>query len=142
MHPSDQTCNRLAARLAEAVGRLGDLDVEQVKAELTRDARSLAADIAPMLLGLPLIGLAWVFANLAAALALAPVAGAAGAFAVMSSANLVIGAIGVRMTLSQLRRRRILPSREDRTARQRFVGAMSGARLSACPVRAGLSSGQ
>lgn len=107
MDLDDDTVGDLAIRVADALVEQAELHVELAKAELARDSAALTRDLLPLAAGLPLLGIGYVFACVAAALALAPLIGAAGGFAVLALVNLLAGAVAVRTSLTHLRSRRL-----------------------------------
>jgi hypothetical protein len=103
MYENDETVRHLVARVAEAVEQLAELHVELVKAEIARDVKAVGRDVAPLALGMPLLGAGYLLGCVAAALALAPWLGSAGGFAFISGANVLVGAAGVYSSLSKKR---------------------------------------
>ena len=108
MDRDDDTVGHLVSRVADALGQQAELHIELAKAELSRDAKALVRDAAPLAVGTPLLALGYVFACVASALALAPWLGSAGGFALVSVLNLLVGGLAVRRSVSHLRVRRIL----------------------------------
>lgn len=85
--------------------------IELFKAEAMRDAKTMAADVAPLLVGMPLLGVGYVLACVALGLALGNLLGGAGGFAIVGGLNLVGGSLAVRWSVARLRRRQTLVQR-------------------------------
>lgn len=109
MSPESANVESLVARVTDALGQQAELHIDVVKAEFARDTGALAEDLAPMAVGLPLVGLGYVFLCVGAALALASWLGSAGSAALLGAVNLLAGGLAVRLSLSRRRARREAP---------------------------------
>ncbi|MDP2307944.1 MAG: phage holin family protein [Pseudomonadota bacterium] len=115
MDPEDETVGQLVSRLTDELAQQAALHVELAKAELARDAKALlkdaealGKDAAPLAIAVPLLGLGYVFACVALALALVPWIGAAGGLAIVGALNLIAGGVAAHTSVTRLRSRGIL----------------------------------
>lgn len=104
--PTNPTTSALMSDVALALTEQAARHVECAKAELASEARTVGRDLLPMVVGVPLLCVGYVFVCIAASSSLAVAIGPLAAGAVVGVANLVAGLIGVRFTYVQLRERR------------------------------------
>lgn len=79
-------------KAADALVRLVKEHLSLARVELRKDLRRAGKDVAFALAGLPLALVGWALLMVALAIAVAPVVGAAGAFAIVGALNLGTGA--------------------------------------------------
>lgn len=102
MENSQPNIEGVVSRVVEAVTAQAGLHVELVKAEVTRDASAFGRAVTPLVLGLPLLLVGYLFLCVAATVALVPWIGLAGGAALVGVLNLLVGSIGVRLSLTRL----------------------------------------
>ncbi len=101
MHPEDDTILQLASTVAEALGDQVEVHVDLARAEFARDARALLANAAPLAVGLPLLLVGYLLANMGIATALGPWLGPWG-FVLVGVVNFGIGALVARSAMTKL----------------------------------------
>ncbi|MES2640747.1 MAG: phage holin family protein [Myxococcota bacterium] len=127
MDLDDDTVGELALRVADSLADQASLHVELVKAELARDASALAKNVAPLAAAVPLFAIGYVFACVAAALALAPLISTAGGLGVVALANLIAAGVAVKVSLTRLRAKPVVEvtvARELDTSATTLVAAL------------------
>ena len=127
MSTDSQSLGLLLSRAASALGEEAELHLELARAELARDATRLGASAAPLTLGVPLIGLGYLFGCVALACLLSRWMGFAGGFAVVGLVNAIVGLIIVRRSVRSLRSQPVLDASvvpELRTSARSFVAAL------------------
>ncbi len=114
MDVNEQTVGQLAGHVAEALAEQAELHVELAKAQIAREvsvvgneAKTLAKDALPLVAAVPLIAVGYVFACVAAALALATLIGTPGGVAVVAALNLLLGIAAAWTSVSRLRSHRM-----------------------------------
>ena len=102
-----ETIGHLVSRIVDGVGQLADLHVDLLRAEVERDARRLARELAPLAFGAPLLAVGYLFFSVATAMEIEPWVGQAGGFALVGGANMLAGAVAIQVTARQLGLRRV-----------------------------------
>jgi hypothetical protein len=108
MDLDDDTVGELALRVADSLADQATLHIELLKAELARDAAALAKNVAPLVAAVPLLAIGYIFACVAAALALAPLISTAGGLGVVALANLIAAGVAVKVSLTRLREKPVV----------------------------------
>lgn len=102
MEQTQSNLEGVVTRVVEAVTAQAGLHVELVKAEVSRDASAFGRAVTPLVVGLTLLLVGYVFLCVAAAVALVPWIGLAGSATAVGAVNLLTGTIGVRLSLTRL----------------------------------------
>lgn len=106
MNPTDPATSALVTNVALALTEQAARHVDLAKAEFVADARSVGSDLLPLVVGVPLLCIGYVFLCIAAASALTLFIGTLAAGTLVGFVNVVAGAVAVRFTYVQLRGRR------------------------------------
>jgi len=109
--PADAEKEGIVGLLRQTVEGLGDLVADHVKlarVELEVDARQYGAGVAVLLIAVLVVTIGYVFAWIAAAIALARLWGAPAAFGAIAALHLVVGVIAVVWARGRMKRTTIM----------------------------------